>query len=220
MPVTSALRSSRLPWIVSAVAGAIAVALLVILLAVILPDRHDARREGIKIFTGDEQAALNAARVEAVNVSSYRRSDFEADVNRALAGATGDLKADLQARSGDMKTQLDTEKIDISGQIVASALQESADGKVAVMLVLNGTARNDAGQSANTGVQRITLTMTKVSGKWLAESLDGAILGQSSPSGTPSPSSSASPSGSASASPSVTPSVSPSVSPSGTGASK
>lgn len=212
MPVTSALRSSRLPWIVAAVAGAVAVALLVILLAVILPDRHDARHEGIKIFTADEQAALNAARVQAVNVSSYRRTDFAADVNRALAGATGDLKSDLQARSGDMKKQLDTEKIDISGQIVASAVQESADGKVAVMVVLSGTASNDAGQTANTGVQRITLTMTKVSGKWLAEHLDGAILGQSSPSGSSSASPSSSPSASRSASPSATPS--------GTGASK
>lgn len=222
MPVTSALRSSRAPWIVAAGAGAVAVALFAILFAMVLPDRHDAQGKGIKVFTADEQAALNAARVQAVNISSFRRTDFDADFQRALAGTTGDLKTDLQGQGDDMKKQLTTEKIDVAGQIVASAVQETADGKVSVMVVLNGTANNDAGQTADTGPQRITLVMVKQGGKWLASSLTGASLAQVGQPGTASPTGTPTTSGTSgtSGTPKSTPASAPAGTPTGTGAAK
>jgi hypothetical protein len=163
--------ATRLPWIVAAAAGFVTVLLLVLLFVLILPDKDDDVSSAPRVFTSAEQGAIRAASVEAVNILSYSRKNFDADFERALAGATGSLRSDLQGQKADTLKTLNTEKIDLTAQASDAALKATTDKGVVVLVVVTGSTRNDAGQVSPAKVERIEMTLVKQGGKWLASDI-------------------------------------------------
>src|SRR3954470_22059536 len=91
-----------LPWLT-----ALVLALVCVAIAVVLPHVHavsvrarsaaDAAAGQVALPT-DDQKAVQAAATEAANLLTYSRTNFDADWNRALNGATGALKSDHSKR--------------------------------------------------------------------------------------------------------------------------
>lgn len=190
--MSEARRESPAPWIVAAIAGAALVALVVVFFAVLLPDRRDqhavktshgkvvpqpgASGQPLGALTDQETAAMAAAGTEAANLISYSRKDFAADYARALAGATGKLKADVAdpQRKAALKQTLTQGKFDLSAKVQHTALVGPTDrGNGYVVLV---TVYGYKSTSLDVPIpQNLSITVLNVNGKWLAS--DFALVG-------------------------------------------
>lgn len=154
------------PWIVAGVLGAVLVALVAVYFFVLRPDEDNV----VGALTGEEQTVLTTAGTEAANVLSYRRAHFEQDFQRALAGATGSLRGDLQQeKSVTLKTITDG-KFDMNATVTHSALEGPVSGKNAytVLVTLNGYRSNAPAQPSPS---QLALTVVKVKGKWLVSDI-------------------------------------------------
>jgi len=191
--MTEPRRESPAPWIVAAIAGAALVALVVVFFTVLLPDRRDQHRtvqtshgqvvpqpgasgQPLGALTDQETAAMAAAGTEAANLISYSRKDFAADYARALAGATGKLKADVAdpQRKAALQQTLTQGKFDLSAKVQHTALVgPTAKGNGYVVLV---TVYGYKSTSLDVPIpQNLSITVQNVNGKWLAS--DFALVG-------------------------------------------
>ncbi len=112
-------RASAAPWIVAAVAGAVLVALLVTYFVALRPAQDDV----VGDLTAAEGAAVDAAGTEMANLLSFRRAHFDADFQRALAGATGALKSDVQSKKDVTLSTMTKGKFDLVGAVTHKALE-------------------------------------------------------------------------------------------------
>ena len=139
---------------------------------------HDRRaRPGPGLKT-DEIHAMDAARQFVVNVFSYRAgANFDADFQRALAGATGDLATQVRATESPLRQQLTASKLTATTGNVKSAGVEGMQGAAIQVLVVVETAATDStGKTINERQQRMEVSMTAVKGTWLASGLTSVGL--------------------------------------------
>lgn len=157
--------SRRAPWIVAAVAGAVFVALLVTYFVALRP----AEGKVVGDLTANENAAVDAAGTEMSNLLSFRRAHFDADFQRALAGATGSLQADVKAKKDVTLATMTKGKFDLVGQVTHKALEGPAgSGKTkgyVVLVTVNGYQSNAKAQVVQ---QTLAVTVVRSGNKWLA----------------------------------------------------
>jgi hypothetical protein len=171
--------SGRLPWILAAALAAVAVALAVVLVSVALPARHRHQRAVAQLgLTSLEHQAVDAAAQQALNLLSYRRSAFDADYARTVAGTTGALRADLLSgtKKATLLSEMTTGKFDLQGQVTASAFEQAAGAKYAVLVSASGYQVPDTGSRTLNSSNRFEITMTKVGTAWLASDLQSVGL--------------------------------------------
>jgi hypothetical protein len=168
-------RNPYVPWISAAVVGAAFVALLLVYVVILRPDeRHaDDQRAAAKERTGQltatEKAAMNAAGTEMVNLVTFSRDHFEADYQRAVDGATGSLRSDVQGKRAETLKAMTDGKFDLFGRLTHKALEDqvTSNGKTGyvVLVTINGF-RSSAPQTPIQ--QNLAVTVINVDGKWLA----------------------------------------------------
>ena len=159
----------RAPWIVAGVLALVAAALVVVLVRTISIGHDNNRSAGHALApTADEQQAVQSGAIEAANLTTLARATYESDFKRALAGTTGTLRKDLLAKRDAYLSAMTAGKFDLKSSVVESAFESSANGKVSILVTLNGTHVVDKVPSAVASPQRLELTMVKSGSKWLA----------------------------------------------------
>jgi hypothetical protein len=154
----------------------VAVAALLVVAAVLGVLRLTHRADGAAGLSSAEQAAVNAARQQTINLQTYRRASFDADFAAALAGLTPAKATQWQANKATLKTKLTQLKQD-AGASVSGAGLVSFDGKSAVVVVASDTLRIDAAGKTSTAAQnRSLVSMKLISGKWLMDDLQSVSL--------------------------------------------
>ncbi|HEU5271583.1 MAG TPA: hypothetical protein VFU36_16770 [Jatrophihabitans sp.] len=144
--------------------------------AVLAVVRTSGRHAGAAELTAAENAAVSAARQEAINIQTYRRSNFDADFQAALNGLTVTKQTQWEANKATLKAQLDSQKID-SAATVSGAGLVSFSGNTAVVVVASDTQRVDAkGKTTTTAQNRFQITMKLVNGKWLMDDLESVSI--------------------------------------------
>jgi hypothetical protein len=154
---------------------ALLVVLLLALTTTLVSLRLGHRHSGAAGLNSAEQAAVNAAKQETINIQTYRLKSFDADFSAALAGLTSAKATQWQANKSTLKSNLTSQKID-SGATVSGAGLVSFDGKSAVVVVSSDTQRIAAGKSTTAAQNRFQVTMRLVSGKWLMDDLQSVSL--------------------------------------------
>jgi hypothetical protein len=126
----------------------------------------------------DLLAAVSAARTEVVNMLSFQRAEFPADLQRALDGATTPLREQLQSDSADARAALENGKYDTSGTVSATAVVR-ADADTVSLLIVADESRTVDGEAEPTVLnQRYEVTVTRTPSGWAASrvaSVDGAV---------------------------------------------
>lgn len=158
-------RASAAPWITAGVAGLVLIALMMLYFFLLRPDED----EVIGDLSATETSAVNAAAGEMVNLLSFRRAHFEADYQRALAGATGSLRGDVQKNKAITLSTMKQGKFDLIGRVTHKALEGPADaGKktaYVVLVTVNGYRSITLDQPVQ---QNLEVTVVRTKGKWLA----------------------------------------------------
>jgi hypothetical protein len=168
-------RASAAPWITAAVAGVVLIALLVAYFVALRPDQDKVDGD----LNGTEVSAVNAAAVEMVNLLSFRRAHFEADYQRALSGATGSLRSDVQSNKAATQSTMTKGKFDLIGKVTHKALEgPAAAGKTnsyVVLVTVNGYRSTSMDQPVQ---QSLEVTVVRSKGKWLASDVTNIGVAQ------------------------------------------
>ena len=158
-------RASAAPWITAAVAGVVLLGLLLVYFVVLRPDQDKVNGD----LNSTETAAVNAAAVEMANLLSFRRAQFTADFNRAVSGATGSLRSDVQKNKAITLSTMTKGKFDLVGKVTHKALEgPAASGKsngYVVLVTANGYRSTSLDQPVQ---QSLEVTVIRANGKWLA----------------------------------------------------
>src|ERR1700761_5356271 len=89
---------------------------------------YERRQPAPIALSADEQSALAAGRQFIVNVYSYAAATFDSDFQRALAGTTGGLTAQVQSTEQAVQASLATGTVIATSAQVRSAAVSSTKG--------------------------------------------------------------------------------------------
>lgn len=124
----------------------------------------------------DLAVAAAAGRDEIVNLLSYRRADFDSDLQRAVTGATSPLREQITKDAAATKQAMIKGKYDTTGTVTASAVVR-ADADTVTFLVAADAGRLVDGTTAPTvSQQRYEVTVTRTLDGWATSrvsSVDG-----------------------------------------------
>jgi Mce-associated membrane protein len=148
------------------------VLLALVATAVLLGKRdHDHRQSaGVQLTaTPTEEAALAAARGEAVALTTIGYLSAASDLNRVLAGSTGALHTQFEKEKSQLPATLAKTKSDSRGAVLSAALSSLAGTKAQALVAVDATVSGtDTSGSGVLKHYRMVVTLQQVAGKWLA----------------------------------------------------
>lgn len=87
----------------------------------------------------DLRVAAEAGRSEVANLLSYRRADFDVDLQRAVAGATSPLSEEIQNNAADTRAAMTTGQYDLTGTVTAIAVVSASANAVTLLVTADAT---------------------------------------------------------------------------------
>ncbi len=121
----------------------------------------------------DRQEALAAARQQAVNLTSIDHRTAATDIDRILAGSTGELAAQFRKEKQPLVTLLGTTQSRSQGEVldagVVSLNARTAEVLVAVDANVNNVETQMAGKGGLLNRYRMSLSLVRVGSGWLVE---------------------------------------------------
>jgi Mce-associated membrane protein len=129
------------------------------------------------------QAALQAARVEAVNLTTISYESADRDLNRIIAAATGTLKTQFEAQRTQFPTVLRRDKSISIGTVLAAGVTSQRGNTVEALVAIDAEVSN--AQSAKAGGTgrlvkhyRMDMKLVQIGGHWLVTQVAFAGLPQ------------------------------------------
>ena len=116
-------------------------------------------------------AALQAARQSALNLTSIDTRDFDQDIKKVIDGATGAFLADFQSRSKDLQGVLAANKVISQGQVIEAGIVRSDATNATVLVVVDSVVQNTAAPEGRPNTYRMQLDLELRDGRWLTSML-------------------------------------------------
>ncbi|HEY8301373.1 MAG TPA: hypothetical protein VIG48_05715 [Jatrophihabitans sp.] len=110
--------------------------------------------------------AVTAAGHEVVHLLSYRRAEFAADFDRALAGLTGPLLAQQTQRRAGLLASMTRDRTDYTGQVRSIGVESASGSSVLVVVCASGYS-TVPGSPPQSGTERFEVGVQYVGGRWL-----------------------------------------------------
>jgi Mce-associated membrane protein len=127
----------------------------------------------------DQQAALLAARQQAVNLTTISHETADRDLARIVAAATGTLKTQFEAQAKTFPAVLRREKSVSVGRVLAAGVKSQQDGTVDVLVAVDATVRNAAsGENGVVKHYRMDMRLVRIGARWLVSTVAFAGLPQ------------------------------------------
>nr|WP_296768742.1 hypothetical protein [Rhodococcus sp. (in: high G+C Gram-positive bacteria)] len=111
---------------------------------------------GVYLFLGIRSADADVARGEqfvqtarqtVLNLTTIHPDSAQADVDRLLAGASGDFKAEFEGREGPFVQVVQQARVDSNGEIIEAGIESSGDDFAEVLVAARAMVQNsDADQ--------------------------------------------------------------------------
>lgn len=117
------------------------------------------------------EAALAAARQTAVNFVSVSASSVDRDLQRIVAGATGEFKDEFVRGQAQVRAAIVENKVESTGTVLRAGLV-SGDRRSAVVLVaVDATVKNVKAPDGRPSHYRIQVDVTREGDSWLVSRL-------------------------------------------------
>lgn len=117
------------------------------------------------------QAAVQAARQSALNLTTIDYEDFDAAVARVLEGATGRFSEEYESNSGKLKDLLLENEVKSEGKVIEAGIVRSDRTNATVLVVVDSTVRNTETPEGRVNTNRMQLEVEKVDGRWRTSTL-------------------------------------------------
>jgi hypothetical protein len=115
----------------------------------------------------DLPVAAEAARTEILNLLTYRRDQFDADLQKATAGAVSPLREQIEQQSAGTKSAMIKGRYDLSGTVTAVAVERADDNSV-VLLIAADSRQVGEGTAAAATQMRYEITVIRTVTGWRA----------------------------------------------------
>jgi Mce-associated membrane protein len=153
-------------------AALLALLVLVAVLVVRIDHQTRARDNADTARNAARQGALNAASVEAANLTTIRYTSATSDVDRIIAGATGKLRAQFASERAQFPSVLARNKSTSDGTVLAAALVSlsNADDAAQVIVAADAQVSTLASNGQRQSVlkhYRMVMHLQQVNGHWL-----------------------------------------------------
>lgn len=139
-------------------------ALLVLLVVLVLHASHRNARDDAR------QAAAVAARNEALNLTTISYQTAGADLDRILAGATGNLRTQFAAQRPRFAATLAPEKSVSKGNVLAVGVVGNSSTKAQADVAVDATVTTTSAAGKPQSVlkhYRMVMQLVRVHGRWL-----------------------------------------------------
>ncbi|WP_243716620.1 hypothetical protein [Actinomadura sp. KC345] len=121
----------------------------------------------------DQKAkAIQSGRQMGVNLMSLNADTAQKDLDRIVAGTTGELKNKLASQSKAFMDQVTKAKAKSTVNDVEAALVSMDDDSAEVMVSLTGTVTNDKVKNGTPQSYRYQMDLTRVDDRWLVSGLE------------------------------------------------
>ncbi|MCU1592390.1 MAG: hypothetical protein JWP11_3646 [Frankiales bacterium] len=128
------------------------------------------------------QAALQAARQQAVNLTTISYETADHDLARIIAAATGTLKTQFEAQRTQFPTVLKRDKSVSVGTVLAAGVASQSSSTVEALVAVDASVSNAASAKAGSGKlvkhYRMDMKLIRVGGRWLVSQVAFAGLPQ------------------------------------------
>ncbi|HWH29956.1 MAG TPA: mammalian cell entry protein [Mycobacteriales bacterium] len=124
-----------------------------------------------RLLERDRQAALQAARQAATNLTSISHRSADDDIERILDVATGELAEQFRSEREALTALLGSSRSTSEGEVLAAGVQ-SLEGRSATVLVAADATVTTAETGEDSPVlqrYRMSVDLRKVGDRWLAE---------------------------------------------------
>jgi len=142
----------------------------------LISDLVEGANAGLPPGGPDLPVAAEAARSEVTNLLNYQRIDFDADLQRAIAGATSPLREQIEKNAQDTRTAMTKGKYDLAGTVTALGVVRADTDTVTLLIAADSTRLADGATSPNVKQLRYEVTVTRTIDGWAASrvaSVDG-----------------------------------------------
>ena len=152
-----------------------ALAVLLVLLLAGLGYLWVTRPAASSIRVADYVGALEGARSDVVDLTSFDYLTLDDDLRQIQAVTTGDLRNESTDRlNASRKTLLDSQAVTNAKVIEGGAgVTKATSNAATVVLVIEATQKTKASTQARVTRYRIEAQMTKVNGRWLLSGISG-----------------------------------------------
>lgn len=119
------------------------------------------------------QQALAAAKQTSVNFVSVSASSVDRDLQRIVAGATGDFKDEFTRGQTEVRTAVVENKVESQGTVLRAGLVSGDRDRAVVLVAIDATVKNVKAPDGRASHYRIQVDVTKdeASGRWLVAKL-------------------------------------------------
>lgn len=125
------------------------------------------------------QAALQAARQQAVNLTTISYLTADRDLGRIISAATGALKTQFEGQRKQFPAVLRREKSVSVGTVLAAGVTSQTGDTIEALVAVDATVRTaTSGPSGVVKHYRMDLQLVRVAGRWLASQVAFAGLPQ------------------------------------------
>ena len=132
---------------------------------------------GLRLRAADQRAdlradALQAARQEALNLTSVDGTDIEADLERVLEGASGTFREEFEAQSRTLRSVLEENEVRAEGNVLDAGLSRFSEDAATALVIIDSVVRNKGDPDGQTRTYRMQLELERVGDRWLTSSLE------------------------------------------------
>lgn len=150
--------------------AALAIALIVAVVAAAITGYRWYRQQRLD---DAHQAALAAARQTTVNFVSVSASTVDRDLQRVLAGATGDFRDEFKRGEPQVRTAVVDNNVDSHGTVLRAGLVSGDSDSATVLVAVDATVKNVNAPQGRLSHYRIQVDLARDhrSGHWLVSRL-------------------------------------------------
>lgn len=116
--------------------------------------------------------ALDAATKYTLALTSIDTQAIDKNFTDVLDGATGEFKNMYTQSSAQLRQTLLDNKAAAHGTVIEAAVKSAGKNRVEVVLFVDQSVSNAAAPEPQLDRSRVTMTMEKVDGRWLASKVD------------------------------------------------
>jgi Mce-associated membrane protein len=154
----------RPPWTTIALVAALVVALAG-------AGFSGSRWYGDRALAQAHQKALAAAKQTAVNFVTVSASSVDRDLQRIIAGATGDFKDEFVRGQAEVRAAVVENKVESTGSVLRAGLMSGDRRNAVVLVAIDATVKNVKAPEGRASHYRIQVDVTRDSGTWLVSRL-------------------------------------------------
>lgn len=134
----------------------------------LISDLVEGANAGLPPGGPDLPMAAEAARAEILRLLSYRRADFAADLQQALAGAVSPLREQIEQNASDTESAMTAGKYDLSATVTAVAVERAEPNALTLLIAADSNRLTDGAATASVSQLQYEVTVVRTTSGWAA----------------------------------------------------